>query len=197
MRKSFSVCLYLLVIFMLAAVGCGGGGGDGGGGGSSPVVPTVTPPSQSLVGTYRLNGFKINYSNGVTLTEKSVTSFSGTMEIGLTTINQLMTLNGVPVNVNVTSYSVTWTKERSEGIIRGTDITGTHDVSFATSGNLLHTYSGVYRASDTLLAEEWDYWEKTSDKVAIVTGIVEEKDTTSEFKFIGEILIEKNLIVME
>lgn len=37
MRKSFSVCLYLLVIFMLAAVGCGGGGGDGGGG-----APAVT-----------------------------------------------------------------------------------------------------------------------------------------------------------
>lgn len=46
MRKSISVCFYLLVFFMLAAVGCGGGGGDGGGGGGGEsggaVGPTAT-----------------------------------------------------------------------------------------------------------------------------------------------------------
>ena len=196
MRKALSVCFYFLVVVFLA-VGCGGGGGDGGGGGSSTVVSNVTPPSQSLVGTYRLNGFKIIYSNGVTVTEKNVTSFSGTMNIGTDTLTQTLVINGVTIYVPTTSYSITYTKGTSEGVIRLTDASGTHDGSFATSGNLLHTYTNTGVTDTGLRYEEWDYWEKTSDKVGIVTGMVEEKDTPSRFKFIGDILIEKNLIVME
>ena len=195
MRKALSVCFYFLVVIFLA-IGCGGGGGDGGGG--NIVVPTVTPPSQSLVGTYKLNGFKINYSNGVTATEKNFTSFSGTMKIVGNRMAQTIVIANNTVNAGG-YFSITYTNGTSEGILHITDDIGgiKHDASFATSGNLFHVYSGVLRASNGLLYEEWDYWEKTSDVVGIVSGVVEEQAVQSPFKFIGDILIENNLIVTE
>ena len=197
MRKGWSMCFYLLTVIMLA-VSCGGGGDDGGGGGSNIVVPTVTPPSQSLVGTYRLNGFKIIYANGVTVTEKNTTSFSGSMEMGINTLTQTFVINGQSIYVPQTGYSITYTKGTSEGILHLTDPSGTkRDGSFAISGNLFHTYTNTGITDTGLTFEEWDYWEKTSDKIGIVTGMVEEKDALPEFKTIGEILIEKNLIVIE
>ena len=187
MKKTLSVC-FLIVVFL--AVGCGGGG-DGGG----SIVEPVTPPSQNPIGTYRLNGFKINYSNGVTVTEKNFTSFSGTLKIGVNSYVQSITLNNQTFPSSGL-YSITFTNGTSEGIIHITDETGTYDVSFASSGNLFHTY-GKGVINEGLAYEQWDYWEKISDKVGMVSGMVEERDTPSEFKFIGEILIEKNLIVME
>lgn len=188
MRKVLSVC-FMIVVFL--AVGCGGGGGDGGSAG-----PTVTPTTQSLIGTYTLTAFRVEYSNGAIITEKNFTSYSGLMTVGPVLFSQTVTIKDTTVN-NTGNYSVTYTKGTSEGIIHVANAADTADVSFAASGNTLVIYTGVATYQNGLTSQEWQWWEKTSDVVKIVSGHVEEKNTPSKIKFMGNTILENDLVVME
>lgn len=159
--------LLLAVAAAFTMVGCGSGGGDGGG-----IAPPVTPPGESLQGTYSLTGFQVNYSNGASFNEHSsiITSWSGTMKIGTNTISQTFVLNGTTGGGSGT-LTITWTTDNVAGIAHVTDQSGTHDVAFTISGNDLTTYSGIVQSGTPgLTVEEWDYWTKVSDSFASVQG---------------------------
>ena len=170
----------LSIVAMFVLVGCGGGGGDGG-------TPPVTPPSQSLQGTYSLVGFDVDYSNGTTINENSpiITSWSGTMKIGTTTWSQSFVINNIPAAVSGTA-TITWIIPGETGIAHVTDQSGTHDVAFTISGNNLTTYSGVIESGTPgLTFEEWDQWTKVSDSLSpIREGSVTGK--TGEPAFTGK-----------
>ena len=174
----------LWLVAALAMASCGGGGGS---------APPVTPPSQSLQGTYTLTGFDVVYSNGTTISENSplITSWSGTMKIGTSSFSQSIVVNGTPLAVSG-SATISWITPGVSGIAHVTDSSGTHDVAFTISGNDLSTYSGVVQ-SGGLTFEEWDYWTKVSDSLAPVReGSVTEKTDESAYpgKFwIGELLV--------
>ena len=178
--------LFMLgVVAAMVMVSCGGGGG-----GAS--APPVTPPSQSLQGTYTLTGFDVVYSSGTTINENSpsITSWSGTMKIGTSSFSQSFEVNGMPLAVSG-SATISWITPNVSGIAHVTDLSGTHDVSFTISGNDLSTYSGVV-PSGGLTFEEWDYWTKVSDSLAPVReGSVTEKteESVNPGKYwIGELL---------
>jgi len=170
------VGLFVLgVVAVFAMVGCGGGGV--GGGSETP----VTPPSQSLQGTYSFVGFDLEYSNGttrITINENSpaISSWSGTMEFGTNTLSQSFVIDNTPISLTGT-VTVTWITEGVSGIAHVTDILGTHDLPFTISGNTLTTYSGVIPyGSPGLTVEEYDYWIKVSDTTSPATkGSVTEK----------------------
>jgi hypothetical protein len=168
-----------LIVFLF--VSCGGGGDGGGGVG-------VTPPAQSLTGTYNLTGFTVSYSNGVTFTEKDLSSWSGEMIIGEDTLTQTFVLESNPIALTGTA-TVTYTNGTTEGIAHVTDQTGTHDVYFTCSGNNLNTYSGVIVFDPSLSFEEWDYWVKVTDAVSTSATIKTMNQTSkSNFKWIGEVI---------
>ncbi len=154
-------------------------GCSGGDGGDAP--PSVTPPSDDLVGTYNLTGFDIAYSNGTTITQQSpiITSWSGTMTIGDPTWTQRIVINGV-LGTGAGTATVTWT-DNTSGVAHITDSTGTHDVAFTISGLNFTTYSGVLATSTPgLTVQEWDHWVKVSDAlVPLRIDVVTSQDRQS------------------
>ena len=155
-------CFMIGVAVSLTMINCGGGGGDSG------PNPIVTPPGQSLQGTYMLTGFQVDYSNGVTITDNSssVISWSGTMQIGTSSISQSFMINNIPLSVSG-SATITWVTTSVSGIAHVTDSSGTHDIAFTISGNDLSTYSGVVQSNiPGVTFEEWDYWTKVSDSLS-------------------------------
>jgi len=171
------VALSIAAMFALVGFGCGGGGGGGD-------TPPVTPPSQSLQGTYSLVGFDLDYSNGTTINENSpvITSWSGTMKIGTDTISQSFVINNTPFAATGTA-TITWTTAGVAGIAHITDQTGTHDVAFTISGNNLTTYSGVMDSGTPgITVEEYDHWNKISDSLSPEReGSVTEKSDEQAF----------------
>jgi hypothetical protein len=148
---------------VMVMVSCGGGGGGGS-------APPVTPPSQSLQGTYSLVGFDLIYSNGTSIDEHSpvITSWSGTMKIGTSTVSQSFVINNTPFAVTGTS-TITWITAGATGIAHVTDQSGTHDVAFTISGNNLTTYSGIIESGTPgITVEEYDHWIKISDSLSPV-----------------------------
>ena len=121
------VGLFVLgVVDMFAMSVCGGGGG------SAASESSVTPPSQSLHGTYAFVGFDLEYSNGttrVTINESSpaVASWSGSMEFGANTLSQSFIIHNTPISLTGT-VTVTWTTACVSGIAHVTDNLGTHDL---------------------------------------------------------------------
>ena len=146
----------------------------GGGGGSAASESSVTPPSQSLHGTYAFVGFDLEYSNGttsVTINESSpvLSSWSGTMEFGPNTLSQSFVIDNTATYLTGT-VTITWKTAGVNGIAHVTDNSGTHDLPFTISGNTLTTYSGVVPyGSPGLTVQEFDYWVKISDSVSPVT----------------------------
>jgi len=191
MKKDFSRLILGLALLIL--ISCGGGGGDSTTTTATTTVPTLTPPTQNIVGTYSLRSFIIKYSDGVTMTEKNFPSFSGTMKFGANTYSQSGALGEASWS-NSGTYSITYTQGTSAGIFHITDSSGTHDTSFSISGNILTTYTGILPLENGLTYEEWDTWEKTSDVIGIVTQIVGDQSAESKFRYIGDIIIEMNLI---
>jgi len=183
--------LFMLgVVAVFAMVSCGGGGGGGGSG------PPVTPPSQSLQGTYSLTGFQVNYSNGTTIDEHSsvITSWSGTMKIGTDSFSQSIVINNIPLAVSG-SATISWITPNVSGIAHVTDPSGSHDVAFTISGNDLSTYSGVVQSGTPgLTFEEYDYWTKVSDSLspAKESSVTEKSDEPAYTgkHWIGELLVQ-------
>jgi len=206
MKKDFtrlivSIFCSFLGLTLLMLISCGGGGSSS----SSSSGPTVTPPTQNITGTYTIAGFIVKYSNGTIYTEKNFSQFSGTMKIGMNTLSQSVSLNNTPSAVSAT-YSITYTQGTSVGTLHFTEDSGKkHDASFVITNNNFETYSGIVSASNGLTYEEWDIWVKTSDIIGIVTEPVEDQKVKdqkvedqkneSHFWFIGELIIEKNIIM--
>jgi hypothetical protein len=96
-RISFFCSVFLLI------AGCGGGGGGGGGGGDDDSDLTLS----DLVGSYTLQSFSGQWSNGDTLDSSEVNSFSGTMQINPDgSATQIVEVNGFFVNLFATILSV-------------------------------------------------------------------------------------------
>jgi len=197
MKKDFtrlivSIFCSFLGLTLLTLISCGGGGGDST---TTTIAPTVTPPTQNITGTYTIAGFIVKYSNGTIYTEKNFSQFSGTMKIGMNTLSQSVSLNNTPSAVSAT-YSITYTQGTSVGTLHFTEDSGKkHDASFVITNNNFETYSGIVSASNGLTYEEWDIWVKTSDIIGIVTEPVEDQKNESKFRFIGKLIIEKNIIM--
>jgi hypothetical protein len=190
-RLIISIFCSFLGLTLLTLISCGGGGGDST---TTTIAPTVTPPTQNIVGTYSLRSFIIKYSDGGTVTEKNFPSFSGTMKFGANTYSQSGALGDVSSWSNTGTYSITYTQGTSAGIFHITDSSGTYDVSFSISGNILTTDTGILPSESGLTFEEWITWEKTSDVIGIVTEPVEDQKNESKSRYIADILKEMNLI---
>lgn len=175
MRKLFVTSLpaSLFVVFLATILWtCGGGGGGGG---------EVTPPSQSLTGTYRLIGFTIAYSDGSTFTEYDFSGWSGTLIIDDPTWTESIVIQGMSAHITGTA-TITWTTPNTEGIAHLTDPSGTHDVQFTISGNEFDTYSGVMESTiPGTTFEEWNYWIKVSNSIssASVRSMHQQEDQTT------------------
>ena len=166
-------------------IGCGGGGGGESGG-----TPAVTSPGESLIGTYSLTGFQVNYSDGSSIHQDSisVTSWSGTMKIGSSTFSQSFLINGIPGGATGSAV-IDWVTPGVSGVAHVTDLSGTHDIEFTVSGNDLTTYSGVVQVTSSLSFEEWDHWTKASDALAPVRDYGEGEPTPRGGGYwIGEML---------
>jgi hypothetical protein len=167
MKKKFLVAVAASLL-----IGCGGGGG-----GSSPAPAPANP---EIKGTYRLTGFTVVLANGTTITEKSSIAqpWSGSMEIGPTTIRQSIMLAGVTYSGSW-SYTVEWTTSTT-GFIHAS----TNSVKFTMVGGNLTT---DYKDAD---GEEWDYWVKVSDSYTIKAPEVEElgADKNGGYIWMAELL---------
>jgi len=155
---NFSKFAWLIFTALIMLVtGCGSSGSDGNSG------PAVTPPSSSLIGTYNLATFRVEFSNGTVYIPNNFPNVTGTMVIDASTLTQDFVIQGNSVSASG-QYSVTFSNaEHSQGNFSITDNSGTHDISFTISGIDLTTYSGVFQVSPSVTAEEWDTWRKTSD----------------------------------
>lgn len=173
MKKSF-----LLLIALFFVVSCGGGGG---GSDSPPTPTTITPPAQSLIGTYNLSSFELYYDNGTTIksTDATVRSYSGTWKLRSDlTLTQVMEINGTTV-LNV---SGTWRINASTGMLELVTTTGVATTAaITTSGNVLTTnvYVTAYGG------REFDHWTKISD---IAAAAASDKETTKDIVAMPESL---------
>lgn len=188
MKRIFGL-FTLGLVAVLTMVNCGSGGGGGG-------APPVTPPSQSLEGTYSLTGFQVFYSDVTTIDENSsiIASWSGTMKIGTSSFSQSFVINNTPISVSG-SATISWITPNVSGIAHVTDPSGTHDVGFIIAGNTLSTYSGVVESGTPgLTFEEYDYWTKISDSLSLARGSsVAEKSDEPAYTgkhWIGELLVQ-------
>jgi len=149
MKKRLLACLAIVAVM----VGCGGGGGS-----SSP------PAHEPLTGTYAMTGFTVEYNDGSVFNENSpgIQSWSGKMEIGPTTIIQVVTLNGVSSG-GTFQYTCVW-----DTATTGNIHTNTNSVWFSLSNGAMTTYTGVI-CSGSVCFEEWDYWQKTSESYSVLS----------------------------
>jgi hypothetical protein len=150
----------ILLFISLISPGCGGSGGGNGNNNDVNV--------NQLVGTYSLVEFTIEFDNGITMTQNSVSSFSGTMTI---TTNGNMT-QSVSVNGNEVSVSGTYSII-SNSILRLTFSGCTYDLGYSFNNNILTTLleSGTCGANFS----ESDVWQKTSSLVSINASLANEK----------------------
>ena len=152
--KKFATAVLIVSSAILLIAGCGGGGGGGGGGTVELclqewdhwLADTLNPPTSSnLVDTYDLIDFDFDvWEDGVfvgSFDETYFSSYSGIMTITATTITQNITIEGDSL-VLTGSYTVTTTGPTS-GIFHIIDASGSHDVDFDISGNILTTDSGL------------------------------------------------------
>jgi len=143
---------------LMFAFNCGGGGGGS----------DVTSPEYDIIGTYRLTGFDIDFYDYDTLDylfsldEDDADSFSGTMKIGLTTISQTVTIEGETFSVS-DNYTITYTSGTTEGILH---VTG-NDIPFYISGYDIMTFASACSFELGLCWDEWDYWRKVADSLAL------------------------------
>ena len=124
----------------------------------------ITPPSSSLPGTYTLTDFLV-ISNGTSYGPSYFSSWSGTAQIGKSTLNQSFTFNEISLNISQT-YSTTPATGTYEGIINTTSDTGVnYNIYYYTSGNLLVTF--VDTSVFGIPGSETDYWLKKSNIYSI------------------------------
>jgi len=157
---------FFLLIVLFFVVSCGGGGG-GDGSSAPPPVATITPPEQSLTGTYTLSSFEVYYDNGsiIKSTDAIVKSYSGTRKIRSNlTMNQTVELNGTTYNMDAT-----WKINVSTGKLEMVTTAGVATTAaVTTSGNVLTT--NVYVTSGSGGYREFDHWTKLSDSVAMAVS---------------------------
>ena len=116
------------------------------------------------------------------------------MKLGTETMGQSIVINNTTVKASGT-YTITYTKETTEGIFHVTDATGNHDVSFTISGNKLTTYSGVVNLGGGITYEEWDTWEKESDSFeSVASEKIEGNNGEKLSGCIGRIIGKSNII---
>ncbi len=171
MRRCGFALFLLLSISIITLSACGGGGGGS---------EAVTPPTISLLGTYNLTGFDIDFYDGLfymgSLAETDFSSWSGEMKIGLTTFNQSFVLEGVVGGTSGT-YVITYTSGTSVGYATVNDGGTIYTIGFSITGNNITTFTSGY---DPVLGwdwEEWDYWVKTSDSLGgSITSLSIESD---------------------
>jgi hypothetical protein len=164
------------VALSLSFLGCGGGGG---GGGSSP----APVPQEALTGTYRQTGFTFVYSNGQTITEANVSSWSGSVDIGPTTMNLRLVVAG-QVSAVVAPYTAIWDSPTSGTIYES----GSPSFTFTLSGGKLTFIMKGIKVSTGLTADGWFYFQKTSN--SYTSKSVETEDTTSVdiYEGLGELM---------
>jgi len=156
MKKHVTVLLIVSSAILLLA-GCGGGGG-----GSNPctgseglvcfqewdqwMADILNPPTSSnLVDTYTLLGFDVNIcmdgDRVDVFDENDVLSWSGNMDIQATTITQNVTVEGDSTLVSG-NYTVS-AADTTSGTFNITGGSGSYDIDFSISGNVLTTDSGL------------------------------------------------------
>lgn len=149
MRKSLSLCFYLLVAVFLA-VGCGGGGGDGGGGGESGggVGPTATTGALT---TNNNSSFQID---GLWLSASSAGAYSKNLLSNPIEPGSSRTIGGiVPGRYDARvghrgEYSDYFAFKLNFPIVAGETLsTNVHDSSFSGSLRLYNNHS-----SDSIVA---------------------------------------------
>jgi hypothetical protein len=139
----------VLILVGIMLFGCGGGGG--GGSSSAPV------PQEALTGTYKQTGFTFAYSNGQTITEANVSSWSGSVDIGPTMMNLRLAIDGQVSAANA-PYTAVWDSPTSGTIYESGNPSFTFTLS---SGKLTFIMKGI-KISTGLTADGWFYFQKTS-----------------------------------
>lgn len=144
-----------------------------------PPTETITPPSQSVTGTYTLSAFEIYYHNGTVVksTDAGLKSFSGNLK--------LRSDNTYNVVANVTDASgATITLENSTGtynVITATGKIETVDTNgnsaicdYTITGNVM-TLIAPYSNADITY-----HWTKVSDSAASVANDVDAASVTGQ-----------------
>lgn len=127
----------------------------------------ITPPAQSFTGTYNLTGFTVTLTEGpnvTVITERDVTSFSGTLTVGpsLLTENVTITLLGQTISFNETApYNLTIT-----GPTTATAViffpSGTDTVNIEASGLTIFISSTTVEPDGSVISGV-EQWLKVSD----------------------------------
>jgi len=111
-----------------------------------------------LVGTYNLSGFTVTYSDGTTITQNDVSTFSGTMVIESDgDMTQTIKLNGYQDTIYASVISV------GNNTVKIFSAGCTYDLGIALSGNVLTTNLPLGTCGSDY--SEVDVWTKTRSNI--------------------------------
>ena len=164
MRSRISILAVLAVVVMLGTMVACGGGGDGGSvelcfeeyDDWTRTDPASVPSSSDVMGTYNLTGYLVNYYEDgnlvLSIDDSDPYTYSGTMNIGVSSIYQSLTFEGENVVINATysnDPSDTWS-----GVFHIDQGGMLFDVDYDIAGGELTTWSGLECFSASAAAME-------------------------------------------